>query len=428
MRDFIRNLLSAQGIELTQFQSSLAIFAIIILTALLVHWLLHRVISRLVKRLTLQGEKIWREVLFEDKLFRRLALTIQSAIVYLQAVLWLRPEALLRSWLQNLSLLFMVLFLLLTAFSLLDAVARIMQRSQRSQDLPLRGVTQALKLVFVVVAVVLMVAIVVDRSPLLIISGLGAMTAVTMLIFKDPILGLVAGIQLSSNDMLRVGDWLDMPSYGADGEVIEIGLTTVKVQNWDKTITNIPTYALISGSFKNWQGMTQSGGRRIKRAVYIDATSVKFLDQEMISRLAKASLLAPYLDEKGRELDSYNQSRNYNMELGLNGRRLTNIGTLRAYLTNYLKDNPGIHQDMTLMVRQLAAEDKGIPLEIYAFTNTTAWAEYEQILSDIFDHLYAIVEDFDLRIHQSPGSADLRLLGDQLMADKEMRELKSTNL
>jgi miniconductance mechanosensitive channel len=421
MRDFIRNLLSAQGIELTQFQSSLAIFAIIIFTALLVHWLLHRVISRLVKRLTLQGEKIWREVLFEDKLFRRLALTIQSAIVYLQAVLWLRPEALLRSWLQNLSLLFMVLFLLLTAFSLLDAVARIMQRSQRSQDLPLRGVTQALKLMFVVVAVVLMVAIVVDRSPLLIISGLGAMTAVTMLIFKDPILGLVAGIQLSTNDMLRVGDWLDMPSYGADGEVIEIGLTTVKVQNWDKTITSIPTYALISGSFKNWQGMTQSGGRRIKRAVYIDATSVKFLDQEMISRLAKASLLAPYLDEKGRELDSYNQSRNYNMELGINGRRLTNIGTLRAYLTNYLKDNPGIHQEMTLMVRQLATEDKGIPLEIYAFTNTTAWAEYEQILSDIFDHLYAIIGDFDLRIHQSPGSADLRLLGDQLMADREGR-------
>ncbi len=421
MREFFKNLLSAQGIELTLMQSTLSILAVIVVTGLLVHWLLHRVIRGMVRRLTHQGESIWGEILFEDKLFRRMALTLQCTIIYLQAVLWLRPEALMRTWLQTLALLLILLFLLLTSFSLLDAVGRIMQRSQSSQSLPLRGVSQALKLVFAVVAIVLMVAVVIDRSPLLIISGLGAMTAVIMLVFKDAILGLVAGIQLSTNDMLHVGDWLDMPAYGADGDVIEIGLTTVKVQNWDKTITNIPSYALISGSFKNWQGMTRSGGRRIKRAIHIDVTSVRFMDRELIARLGKASLLAPYLDEKGRELETYNQAKKYNMELGINGRRLTNIGTLRAYLLNYLREHPDIHQGMTLMVRQLAAEDKGIPLEIYAFTNTTAWAEYERIQSDIFDHIYAIVGDFDLRIHQSPGSADLRLLGDALRDDKAKR-------
>lgn len=420
MRDFVKNLLTAQGVELTQFQANLAILIVIILTAVLIHWLLHRVIRGLVKKLTGSNHATWTVVLFEAKLFSRMAFTIQSVIIYLQAVLWLRTDSLLRSFLQILALLSIVLFVLLSIFALLDAFVHITNKSRRSHDLPVLGFVQALKLLFAVVAIVMMVAVVIDRSPLLIISGLGAMTAVLMLIFKDPILGFVAGIQLSSNDMLRVGDWLEMPAFEADGDVIEIGLTTVKVQNWDKTITNIPTYSLISGSFKNWQGMTRSGGRRIKRAVFLDATSVKFMDQELTDRLNKASLLAPYLDEKSRELETYNQSRNYNMELGINGRRLTNLGTLRAYLTNYLKDNPDIRQDMTLMVRQLAAEDKGIPLEIYAFTNTTAWAEYEQIQNDIFDHLYAIVGDFDLRIHQSPGSADIRLLRDVVIPGKQV--------
>jgi miniconductance mechanosensitive channel len=418
MKDYIKSLLATQGVELTQFQANLAILVIIILTAVLIHWLLHRVIRSLVKKMTSSSETTWAVVLFEAKLFRRMAFTIQSVIIYLQAVLWLRPDSMLRGFLQTLALLSVVLFVLLTIFALLDAFVHVSNKSRRSQDLPVLGFVQALKLLFTVVAIVMMVAVVVNRSPLLIISGLGAMTAVLMLVFKDPILGFVAGIQLSSNDMLRVGDWLEMPTYGADGDVIEIGLTTVKVQNWDKTITNIPTYALISGSFKNWTAMTLSGGRRIKRAIYIDVTSVKFMDQELMGRLNKASLLAPYLNEKSQELDSYNQSMKFNMDLKINGRRLTNIGTLRAYMTSYLKDNPAIRQDMTLMVRQLAAEDKGIPLEIYAFTNTTAWAQYEQIQSDIFDHLYAVVDDFDLRIHQSPGSADLRLLGNALRPGK----------
>jgi miniconductance mechanosensitive channel len=419
MRDFIKNSLSLLGIELTQVQMALAVLVVIILTGILVHWLLHRVLSSLVEKMARRSRKIWRVVMFEEKLFSRMAFTVQSAIVYLQAVLWLRPESLLRTFLQTSALLSIVVFLLLTVFSLLDAFARITHKSRRSQNLPVQGFVQALKLLFTVIAIVLMVSILIDRSPLLLISGLGAMTAVVMLVFKDPIMGFVAGIQLSSNNMLRVGDWLEMPSYGADGDVLEIGLTTVKVQNWDKTITNIPTYALISGSFKNWQGMTRSGGRRIKRAVYIDVTSVKFMDQELIDRLNKASLLAPYLNEKGQELDSYNQSKKFNMELKINGRRLTNLGTLRAYLVNYLKDHSNIRQDMTLMVRQLAAEDKGIPMEIYAFTNTTDWAQYEQIQSDIFDHIYAVVDDFDLRIHQSPGSADVHLLGDVVSSGKQ---------
>ena len=202
-----------------------------------------------------------------------------------------------------------------------------------------------------------------------------------------------------------------MPSYGADGDVVEIGLTTVKVQNWDKTITSIPTYALISDSFKNWQGMSESGGRRIKRAVYIDVTSIKFMQKELIERLNKANLLAPYMSEKLEEIEQYNQTHDHNMELKINGRRLTNIGTFRAYLINYLKHHPNIHQDMTLLVRQLQASSQGVPIQIYAFTNTTAWNEYESIQSDIFDHIYAVIDEFELQIYQSPSSNDLKNFG-----------------
>jgi miniconductance mechanosensitive channel len=254
----------------------------------------------------------------------------------------------------------------------------------------------------------MIISLLMGRSPLLLLSGLGAMTAVLMLVFKDPILGLVAGIQLSANDMLKIGDWLEMPKYGADGAVTDIGLTTVKVRNWDNTVTTIPTYALISDSFKNWRSMSESGGRRIKRSVNIDTTSVHFLTSEEQERLNRNPLLQRYLNDKTQELGKYNQQSEVDLSSPLNGRRLTNVGTLRAYLVAYLRSHPGIHQNMTLMVRQLAPTPEGLPLEIYAFTNTTVWAEYEGIQSDIFDHLLAAIGEFDLRIHQTPSGNDMR--------------------
>jgi miniconductance mechanosensitive channel len=224
--------------------------------------------------------------------------------------------------------------------------------------------------------------------------------AVLMLVFKDTILGFTAGLQLSTNKMVQIGDWIEMPKYGADGDVIDIGLNVVKVRNFDKTITTIPTYALVSDSFKNWRGMRESGGRRIKRAIKIDIHSIKFLSEEDIKRLEKANLLAPYLQEKKNEIKNYNESNKFDLSVAMNGRRLTNIGTLRAYILTYLKNHPNINKDMTIMVRQLAPDEYGIPLEIYCFTSTTVWADYENIQSDIFDHIYSILQEFDIKPYQ----------------------------
>lgn len=236
------------------------------------------------------------------------------------------------------------------------------------------------------------------------------MTAVIMLVFKDPIMGFVSGLQLSTYDLLAVGDWVEMPKYNADGDVLEIGLTKVKIQNWDKTIVTIPTYALMSDSFKNWRGMQESGGRRIKRSINIDVSSIRFLAEEDYNRLLKAHLITNYLEHKNAEIEEFNKALNVDTSFGVNGRHLTNVGTFRAYLQSYLENNPNIRNDMTLMVRQLAPTAEGLPVEIYCFTNTTKWAEYEGIQADIFDHVYAVVPEFGLRAYQAPAGSDMHVL------------------
>jgi miniconductance mechanosensitive channel len=228
-----------------------------------------------------------------------------------------------------------------------------------------------------------------------------------MLVFKDTILGFVAGVQLATNDMVRPGDWIEMPKYGADGDVIEVALTTVKVRNFDNTITTLPTYALISDSFKNWRGMSEKGGRRIKRAIQIDVTSIAFCTPEMTERFLKIEKLRPYIEAKQAELDEYNQENDVDASVLVNGRRMTNIGTFRAYVLSYLRDHPQLHKDMTLMVRQLPPSAVGLPLEIYVFTSDVRWVNYESIQSDIFDHIFAALGQFDLKVFQSPTGADI---------------------
>mgnify|MGYP000268281113 FL=1 len=268
MKNNIKDWLLPFGIELSQLQMALAVILIIAVISLVIHVILHRVVLKNVEKMTRNNRRSWRTVLFEEKLFSRLALTLQGVLIHVQTILWLNEGSTLREVLSAMSLLWIILFVMLTCFSVLDAFGYFARQNKRTKNLPIQGFLQAIKLFIALVAIIFMIAVIIGRSPMLIVSGLGAMTAVMMLVFKDPIMGFVAGIQLSVNDMLRIGDWLDMPSYGADGDVIEIGLTTVKVQNWDKTITTIPTYALISDSFKNWQGMSESGGRRIKRSIY----------------------------------------------------------------------------------------------------------------------------------------------------------------
>ncbi|MFM5295430.1 mechanosensitive ion channel family protein [Aeromonas veronii] len=408
MKEAFFNWLSGLGVEVTSLMALVIALGFIVITSLLLHMALHRVLLVRLVGILGKAKQVWLPPQLQQRLFNRLAFVLQGAVLLGQAEIWLPRQSDSLKLIEMVAQLWILLFLLLAFFALLDCVLSVSRYTRLGRDLPLRGIFQGAKLVGSILVGILMIALLLGKSPLFLFSGLGAMTAVLMLVFKDPILGLVAGIQLSANRMLSVGDWLQMDKYGADGEVTDIGLTTVKVSNWDKTITTIPTYALISDSFKNWQGMTESGGRRIKRSVNIDMTSVRFLTAEEQLQLKQAQLLAPYLSRKEQELSAYNQQLSDALNCPINGRHLTNLGTLRAYLDAYLRAHPGIRKDMTLMVRQLAPTSDGLPLEIYCFTATTAWADYEGIQADIFDHIFAIIEQFHLRLHQSPTGYDMR--------------------
>ncbi|MGY3916413.1 mechanosensitive ion channel family protein [Aeromonas australiensis] len=408
MKEAFFSWLSGLGVEVTSMMALVIALSFIVITSLVLHMVLHRVLLVRLVGILGKAKQVWLPPQLQQRLFNRLAFVLQGAVLLGQAEIWLPRQSDSLKLIEMVAQLWILLFLLLAFFALLDCVLSVSRYTRLGRDLPLRGIFQGAKLVGSILVGILMIALLLGKSPLFLFSGLGAMTAVLMLVFKDPILGLVAGIQLSANRMLSVGDWLQMDKYGADGEVTDIGLTTVKVSNWDKTITTIPTYALISDSFKNWQGMTESGGRRIKRSINIDMTSVRFLTADELLQLKQAQLLAPYLTRKEQELSSYNLQLSDALSCAINGRHLTNLGTLRAYLDAYLRAHTGIRKDMTLMVRQLAPSDQGLPLEIYCFTATTAWAEYEGIQADIFDHICAVIEQFHLRLHQSPTGYDMR--------------------
>ena len=305
---------------------------------------------------------------------------------------------------------FVVLTVALAIANILSLVNSVYEQRPDAKTKPIKGYIQVMKILVYTVAVILMIAALVDRSPLILLSGLGAMAAVLMLIFQDTILSLVASVQISSNDVIRVGDWVEMPQLHADGDVIDIALHTVKIQNFDKTITTIPTRRFMTDAFKNWRGMQQSGGRRIKRSLMLDQQSIHFLDADERKRLNRFSLLQDYLAEKQQEIDGWNSELAERGQEPVNTRRITNIGTFRAYVQRYLSSHPGVHQQMTLMARQLAPGADGLPLEIYCFTNTTAWLAYEGIQSDIFDHLLAILPEFGLRVYQHPSGMDIRAI------------------
>lgn len=290
--------------------------------------------------------------------------------------------------------------------SLINVINEIYNRSKYSKSINIKSYFQILKLIVNLLSIIVVIAVLSGKSPFYLLSGVGALTAVLMLVFKDTILSLVSSIQINSNDLFKIGDWIEAPLFGADGDVIDIALHNVKIQNWDKTISIIPTYKLIDSSFKNWRGMSRSGGRRIKRSIYIDMNSIKFCSDEMINQYRKINVISDYINSKILELKEHNETSN-NDELNINGRSLTNIGTYRSYIKGYLKNNINIHKDMTFLVRQLSSTDKGLPIEIYVFTNTTDWIDYEEIQSDIFDHLIASLAQFDLKVFQNPSGNDI---------------------
>ncbi|MCO5113783.1 MAG: mechanosensitive ion channel family protein [Bdellovibrionaceae bacterium] len=298
--------------------------------------------------------------------------------------------------------------------SCLRIINTIYNKSPLSRTRPIKGYLQGIQILAFFASFILVLSILLDRSPIIFISGLGAMTAILMLVFKDTILSFVAGVQLTTNGHLRVGDWIEMPQFGADGDVIEIALNSVTIQNWDKTFTIIPAHKFLENSFKNWRGMQESGGRRIKRSLSVDLNTVKFLSSDDLQRLGQIQVLKQYMNEKALELEQFNKNLGQtDLSEGLNNvnlRKLTNLGTFRAYIIAYLKNHPLIHKNLTFLVRQLAPGPEGLPLEIYVFTTDTAWSAYESIQADIFDHLYAVIGEFGLRPFQNPSGRDIHMV------------------
>jgi len=392
-------------------QLALAIAALA-LAAWIADRLTRNVLLRLLARMVRASPMQWDDALLDRGVVDRLAHVVPALVVFAGAALLPGlPEGLLKVA-RNVAVAYIVLTLALALGRLLATINALYEQRQpeRARQRPIKSYIQVAQLVVYVLATVLVIAALIERSPLLLLSGLGAMTAVLLLVFKDTILSLVAGVQLSSHDMLRVGDWIEMPQLNADGDVIDIALHTVKVQNWDRTITSIPTHRLIGESFRNWRGMSESGGRRIKRALLLDQASVRFLDPEERDRLRRIALIDDYLARKRSELEAWNAKLEAEGKDPVNTRRVTNLGTFRAYAQAYIDNHPRIHQGMIRMVRQLQPGATGLPLEIYCFTATTAWVEYEAIQADVFDHLLAILPEFGLRVFQQPTGADLQPL------------------
>jgi miniconductance mechanosensitive channel len=382
---------------------------ILLVAAFVLGRLVRFIVLSAMKALGRQPALFWLNDFLHNKVFHRLAQVTPSLVIQfgLNLVPELNPTA--SHVLGNVALAFTILFMMLTVGALLNALLDIYARTEHARTRSIKGYVQLAKMILYVFAAIIIVATLIDRSPLLLLSGLGAMSAVILLVYKDTLLSFVASVQLTSNDMLRVGDWIEMPQVGADGDVVDITLHTVKVQNFDKTIVSIPTWRLMSESFKNWRGMQASGGRRIKRALFIDASGVRFIAEAEEQKLTQVRLLTDYLGRKKAELKAWNEAQGNVAELSANRRRITNIGTFRAYALAYLKSHPDIHPDMTCMVRQMEATAQGVPLEIYCFTRTTTWAEYERIQGDIFDYLLAVLPEFGLSLYQQPSGTDLRV-------------------
>lgn len=352
----------------------------------------------------------WDDHLLHHRVFFWLAHLAPGIVLFLLAPVVLEGLEQLIAGVRGSAQIYMIVVVLLALDSLLNAALEIYSTFQISKQVPLKSFVQVAKIVLYIAAVIVILSTLLGKSPVFLLSGIGVLASVLMLVFKDPILGFVAGIQLSTNRMLSEGDWIEMPSHGADGDVIDISLTTVKVQNWDKTITTIPTHALISNSFKNWRGMSESGGRRIKRSIHIDMNTIRLCTPEMIERYSKILYIADYLETKQRELEDWNRAYGIDDSNIVNGRRITNVGTFRAYLLAYLKNHPKINQEMTLLVRHLAPSSSGLPLQIYCFSSEQEWAGYESIQADIFDHLLAVLPEFDLRTFQNPSGSDFQRL------------------
>lgn len=407
--------------------SALSCIIIILVVAGIAHILTRKILVSIVMRLAKKTKTDWDDILVKNKVFRGLAHLVPAFIIFYTSD-FSYPELLtplseldavtiseltkdyylgLTNLLLKLSKIYFVFIIIFIANSVLNSAMEIYNKTEYSHHRPIKGYVQLMKILVAFMSAIMIISILLERDPTVLLAGLGAIAAILLLVFKDTILGFVASIQLSANNMVKIGDWIEMKSHGADGTVLDITLNTVKVQNWDKTISTIPTYALVSESFNNWKGMEESGGRRIKRSVSIDTGSIKFCNSEMLNQFEKFELIRDYVKKTEEEVREYNKNKKIPADDNISGRRQTNVGIFRKYLEVYLHQHPMVNQDMTFLVRQLHPTTTGLPIEIYVFSKDKEWANYESIQADIFDHIFAVIPEFELKVFQQPSGADI---------------------
>ena len=401
------------GEEAASFLSQSVEILVVAFLAWLAAAITRNVILRIVKRVAEKTATHWDDALVDRHVFHRLAHLAPAMVIFALAPVVLESPELVE-WVRKGAQIYMLLVGVLTLSAFLNAGNDIYRTFEVSKRIPIHAYLQVVQLVVTLAALIVSVSLLIDKSPLLLLSGLGAATAILLLVFKDTILGLVAGIQLVAHDMVRPGDWIEMPKYGADGDVEEITLNVVKIRNFDKTVTTIPTYALISDSFRNWRGMQESGGRRIKRSISIDINTIRFLTDEDLEDLRRIKKLRNHLEKRRQEIEDYNAEYGDAELSPANGRRMTNLGAFRAYCEAYLREHPKISDKLTFLVRQLAPSEKGLPLELYVFSTDQRWVYYEAIQADIFDHLFAVLPLFGLRAYQQPSGLDISHAGESL--------------
>lgn len=386
----------------------------ILIVAIIANFVTKHIILNIVKRIIKRTKTTYDDIFITKNVFQNLSHLVPALIIYytIEYAIPKSPEMI--SMIQSAMYIYMILVFTFVLNSFLNALHEIYSTFKVAKKIPIKGYIQVVKIIIIFICVILIVSILLGKSPLYLLGGLGALAAVLLLVFKDTILGFMASIQLTAYDMVRPGDWISMPSQNSDGDVLDISLTTVKVQNFDKTISTIPTYALVSQSFKNWKGMSESGGRRISRSINIDMKSIRFCDDEMIKKFEKIAYLKNYIKGKKEEIEKYNTENNIDRSVSVNGRAMTNIGTFRKYLEMYLHNHPKVHKDMTLLVRQQPPTEKGLPIQVYCFANDNRWSFYEEIQADIFDHILAVVPEFGLKIYQYPSGEDFQGIIDHI--------------
>lgn len=398
----------------SSFNSSLdrwVAFLLVLLVVLLFDFLCRTILVHLVKRIVNRTKVVWDDYLFSPAVLSRACNIVSSIILVIILPAVFEDQTATHTLVLRLTQVYIVVAVFRFVNALLKVVFAIIAARPAWQNKPIKGLQQTAQGIAALICAILIISILINKSPAILLTGLGASAAVIMLIFKDSILGFVSGIQLSANDMLQVGDWISVPKYGADGSVIEVSLTTVKVKNFDNTVVTLPPYLLVSDSFQNWRAMQASGGRRVKRSVNIDMTSVRFCTPEMLAKYREIDLLTDYIEQTERQIEEYNVAHGLDSrERKINGLHQTNLGVFRAYLERYLRNEVPVNQSMSLMVRQLQPTDSGLPMELYFFTDTVVWIDYERIQSDVFDHVLAIIPEFGLRVFQNPSGSDIEAL------------------